>query len=192
MSRHDEALKVLLILRRRLLDRMATAIVERRESLLNGRSKTNSPLSSDQDLAEMTRSLSEIDHAISGLADVAENDSDSLDPFGDGIPVDSASVGLFARYLELVRGGRLEEASRELSKVFHMSLDRVTTATRFFARNLKADPRSAMNLAELSSAAQDESDSQAMRAMIKTFGFQAVESRMALEVLRSRLNETPV
>lgn len=192
MSRHDEALKVLLILRRRLLDRMATAVVERRETLLNGRSKTNSPLSSDQDLAEMIHSLSEMDHAISGLADVAENDAASLDDNDLDALVDPAAVGLFARYLELVRGARLEEASRELSQIFHMSLDRVTTATRFFSRSLKADPRTAANLAELSAAAMDESDSQAIRAMIKTFGFQAVESRMALTVLRTRLNGAPV
>lgn len=172
---------------------MATTVVERRESLLNGRSKTNSPLSSDQDLAEMTRSLSEINHAISGLADIAESEFNGQDdPYVDFVPLDSGAAGLFARYLELVRGNRLEEASRELSKLFHMSLDRVTTATRFFARTLKAEPRSAANLAELSTAALDESDSQAMRVMIKTFGFQAVESRMALQVLRSRLNSAAV
>jgi len=186
VSRHDEALKVLLILRRRLLDRMAAAVVERKDSLLNGRSKTNSPLSSDRDLAEMTRSLAEIDHAISGLADIAENEHEGAGY--DPTHIDPASLGLFARYLELVRASRLEEASRELSQVFHMSLDRVTTATRFFARSLKADPTAAENLLELSAAALDDSDSQAMRAMIKTFGFQAVESRMALEVLRTRLN----
>lgn len=169
---------------------MATAVVERRESLLNGRSKTNSPLSSDQDLAEMIRSLSEIDHAISGLADIADGNAD--DAFADHELVSPSSVGLFTRYLELVRGSQLEAASQELSKLFHMSLDRVTTATRFFARSLKADPRAAANLAELSAAAVDESDSAAMRAMIKTFGFQAVESRMALQVLRTRLNELPV
>lgn len=172
---------------------MATAVVERRDSLLNGRSKTNSPLSSDRDLAEMTRSLAEIDHAIAGLADIAENERDeSTGYYGDPAHIDASSVGLFARYLELVRATRLEEASRELSTLFHMSLDRVTTATRFFARCLKADPHCVANLAELSAAAMDESDSQAMRAMIKTFGFQAVESRMALQVLRTRLNSTPV
>lgn len=172
---------------------MATAVVERRDSLLNGRSKTNSPLSSDGDLAEMTRSLSEIDHAISGLADIAESEQNgSAGFYGDPEHVDVSSVGLFARYLELVRASRLEEAARELSTLFHMSFDRVTTATRFFARTLKAEPLAAANLAELWAAAMDDSDTQAMRAMIKTFGFQAVESRMALHILRTRLNSAPV
>lgn len=185
MNRHDEALQVLLILRRRLLDRMSTAIVDRKDSLLNGRSKTNSPLSSDQDLAEMIRSLSEIDHAISGLADVSRNGHDVAG--GEETVLDDQTHEVFGKYLDLVRDDRLEEASRELSQVFQMSRDRVITATRFFARCLKADPNCVRNLIDLADAVTGDSESEAMRIVIKTFGFQAVESRMAIAQLRTRL-----
>jgi len=185
LSRHDEALQVLLILRRRLLDRMSTTIVERKDSLLNGRSKTNAPLSSDQDLAEMIRSLSEIDHAISGLADISRNGHGVADLAE--VALDDQTNGIFGKYVELVRDDRLEEASRELSQVLQMSRDRVITATRFFARCLKADPACVRNLVDLSDAVAGDSDSEAMRIVIKTFGFQAVESRMAIDRLRSRI-----
>lgn len=169
---------------------MATTVVERKDALLNGRSKTNAPLSSDQDLADMIRSLSEIDHAISGLADLSRSGS------GNGAPeapeLDDQTHSIFGKYLALVRDGRLEEASRELSQVLLMSRDRVVTATRFFARCLKADPGFVRNLMALADAVSGDGQTEAMRIAIQTFGFQAVESRMAIEQLRSRLMPSAV
>ncbi|MBK8269173.1 MAG: hypothetical protein IPK83_13050 [Planctomycetes bacterium] len=116
MNRHDEALEVLLILRRRLLDRMARVIVENREKLLNGTSRTNNPLASSADIADMIRNLGEVDRAISGLADLVSGNGSAAGAVVEGNGNGRGECGVFSRFVELVRAARFEEASRNLQR----------------------------------------------------------------------------
>lgn len=186
VKRHDEALEVLLILRRRLLDRMARVIVENREKLLNGTSRTNNPLASNADLAEMIRNLAEIDRAVAGLADMGHARGDEAVATALDSKNGNGDYGIFSRFVELVRHTRLEEASQELSRTFQMALDRVTTATRFFSRTLKADETLPTQLARFSAAVTELSEADATKALMRLFGFQAVEARMAIQALLSK------
>lgn len=183
LNRHDEALEVMLILRRRLLDRMARVIVENRESLLNGKSRTNNPLTSNADLAEMIRNLGDIDRAIAGLADLSIPTGEYETPVAGNGRNGPGEYGIFSRFVDLVSKTRLEEASQELSKLLQMPLDRVTTATRFFARTLKADATLPERLAQFWTGLAELSEADATRGLMRIFGFQAVESRMALQAL---------
>lgn len=195
VNRQDEALEVLLILRRRLLDRMARVIVENREKLLNGTSRTNNPLVSQADLAEMIRNLGEIDRAISGLAEFATppNGEYAVPPVpASESQSDPAAFGIFTRFVELVRKSRLEEAAQELSRMLAMPLDRVTTATRFFSRTLKSDPTVPAQLGKFWLTVGEAGEADATRSLMRLFGFQAVESRMALQALLARVKAAAV
>ncbi|HWL92903.1 MAG TPA: hypothetical protein VNT79_05160 [Phycisphaerae bacterium] len=188
MKRHDEALEVLLILRRRLLDRMAGVIVANRESLLNGRSKTNNPLAADADLAEMIRNLGDIDRAIAGLADLSVGNGECAAPAPIAAVNPAEVCGIFGRFVELVQKTRLEEASQELSRMLQMPLDRATTATRFFARSMKTDATLPAQLGRFWSALGGMTTPEATRSIMRIFGFQAVEARMAMQTLMARIN----
>lgn len=197
MKRHEEALEILFILRRRLLDRLAEVVVSKRETLLNGHNHSDNPISSHSDLTEMIRNLSEIDHAIAGLADAVEDSVPPAPPKPDAqnntvttpAPVDLGATAngnhLFARYLKLLSSNRPEEASRELSRVLHVPLDRVNTASRYVARSLKADPTVADRVADLGYQITELDESEAMKQLMRVFGFQAVEARMAVQALQS-------
>lgn len=190
LDTHGAALEVLLILRRRLIDRLASTVVDQRASLLNGNSHTNDPLLYAPDVAQMLRRLSELDSAISGLN---QRSSMSRRAGGNGAKTGHAAapaaLGPFSRFVELVGLQRLEEASRELARVFQLPLDRVITATRFFARCFKADPKAAEALQPLVRHAADWPEPESIKLLIKTFGFQAIESRQALQALQNRGEE---
>ena len=188
MNRHDKALQVLLVVRRRLLDRMASVVVENQRALLNGQAPPNNPLAASADLVEIIKNLDKLDNAIAGLAGVSQDDlpSDAASP-ATAKPTTPQQDGIFGTYCRLVARNRLEQASRELSRILHMPLDRVITATRFFARTFKVNPSVADELAHLCEPGENWSEAQCLRALIKTFGFQSVESRMAIQALRARM-----
>jgi len=185
LNRHDEALQVLLVVRRRLLDRLASVVVERRSTLLNGGAPPNNPLAASADLVEIIKNLDKLENAIAGLAAVTEDD---LRPAAMPPPAplqrESRTENIFAPYCRFVSNNRLEQAARELSKVLHMPQDQMITATRFFTRAVKADPSLVRDLAKLCEPARNWTDSDCVRTLIKTFGFQAVESRRAMQTLR--------
>jgi len=197
VKRHEEALEILFILRRRLLDRLAEVVVSKRNTLLNGHNHSDNPISSHSDLTEMIRNLSEIDHAITGLADAVDESVAPTAPPTEATkqtvttpaPIDLGATAngnhLFARYLKLLGNNRPEEASRELSRVLHVPLDRVNTASRYVARSLKADPTVADRVADLGYQLGELDESEAMKQLMRVFGFQAVEARMAVQALQS-------
>ena len=185
MNHREDALQVLLIIRRRLLDRMASVIVKNRETLLNGHSRTNNPLADNADLSEISRSLGELDAAIDGLADW-HDELPSHNASKDTRPDPSIDnhAHVFDRFIYFVSASRLEEASRELARMMRMPLDGMITATRFFSRGLKADPELPDRLNKLCSRIVVGSEADCIRMLIQSFGFQAVESRQALLALR--------
>lgn len=195
MKQHEEALEILFILRRRLLDRLAEVVVAKRETLLNGQNHCDNTISSHSDLTEMIRNLKELDAAISGLADAVEElpaqARDRSQPAEEFVttptPVNLSAAAngthIFAGYVKLLNANRHEEASRELSRVLHMPLDRVNTASRFVSRTLKADPSLAQRIANLAHRLPDMDESEAMSSLMRVFGFQAVEARMAVQAL---------
>jgi hypothetical protein len=193
VERHDEALEVLLILRRRLLDRMAGVIVENREKLLNGTSRTNNPLASSADLAEMIRNLGEVDRAITGLAELGAGVGamTNAGSNGNGNVSPDSECGIFSRFVELVRSSRFEEASQELSKTLAMPLDRVITATRFFARTLKTDPMLPSKLGRFLANVGDMTQADAIKTIMRLFGFQAVEARISIQALLAKPKPAP-
>ncbi|MFQ5502486.1 MAG: hypothetical protein ACE5EQ_09330 [Phycisphaerae bacterium] len=175
-----------MIIRRRLLDRMASVIVKNRETLLNGHSRTNNPLAGNSDLAEISRSLSELDTAIAGLANLSDDLPDRDIPDQLVAPsVEPHQSHVFGQYIQLVSASRLEEASRELARMLRMPLDGMITATRFFSRGLKADPGLSERLNQMCSRIVEGSEAECVRMLIQIFGFQAIESRQALEALRT-------
>ncbi len=202
MDSNDEALQILLIVRRRLLGRMASAVVENRDALLNGSSRTNNPLAANTDLIEITKSLGELDNAIAGLAeldgedlplDVASPQSSAAQPSAATAQAscDAVENGIFSAFTKLVAEDKPEAASHELARVLHIPLDRVITATRFYARASKANPDLADGLRSLHTDIADIPEAEGVRRLIKTFGFQAVESRMALHTLLTRASQRP-
>ncbi len=198
LNRHDEALEVLLILRRRLLERLSKSIVQNRETLLNGASKTSNPLSTSGDLADMIRNLGDIDRAVLGLAELSASNGEYSVTSKDQESCPQ-EMGVFSRFVELIRKSRLEEASQELSRTLQIPLDRVITATRFFTRNLKTDPTLPRQLGALWSTVTEMSEAEASKTMMRLFGFQSVESRIAVHTLWARARaatgvspETPI
>lgn len=185
MSRNDEALQVLLVVRRRLLDRLASVVVERRGALLNGSTPPNNPLSASADLVEIIKNLDKLENAIAGLAAVTEDD---LRPATLPSPAppqrEVRPDNIFTPYCQLVSKNCLEQAARELSRVLHMSQDQMITATRFFARAVKADPSLIRDLSRLCDPARSWTEADCVRTLIKTFGFQAIESRTAMQSLK--------
>ncbi len=187
MNNHEAALEVLLILRGRLLDRLATTVCDQRASLLNGSSHTHDPLLYAPDVAQMLRRLSELDAAIGGLTDR----NGSARPAGangaarTAVKPDAENT-VFSPFIELVTAGRLEEASQELARVLQLPLDRVITATRFFARMLKTNPGAAEALHPLARDVATRAENESVRMLIQTFGFQSIESRLALRALQTR------
>lgn len=170
---------------------MARVIVENREKLLNGTSRTNNPLASSADIADMIRNLGEVDRAISGLADLGAGNGSAAVAVVEGNGNGRGECGVFSRFVELVRAARFEEASQELAKTLAVPLDRVITATRFFARSLKTDPSLPMQLNQFQLVVGDMTQAEATRAMMRLFGFQAVESRMAIQTLLSKSKPAP-
>lgn len=163
---------------------MSAVIVENRNTLLNGTSKTSNPFSSNSDLSDMIRNLGDIDRAIAGLADLSSPAVDAA--VNNAMTAAGEDFGIFTRFVDLVRNTRLEEASQELSRMLQVPLDRVITATRFFARTLKTDTTLPRQLGDLWEKIAEMSETDAIRTIMKLFGFQAVESKMAIQSLWAR------
>lgn len=192
MTKHDEALEVLRTARRRLLARLAEAVIGSKDALLDEGGDGHDPLTCNHDLDKMTAGLIRLDAAITGLQRLAAGHDDQQATHSQPSESrrQSQRSNIFDRYVELVAHQRLEEASRELTRILQMPLDQMITATRFFARALRVDPTIAGRLSELPARCGNASGSQCMGLLVKTFGFQAVESRMAIQALQERMRQT--
>jgi len=183
---HAEAVGVLTAVRRRLVNRLALAVVLNKQQLLGRATLLDSPLTCDPRLAELAAGLCQIDQTLAALKTPPAEAMEPIDrEQAEKRVSDGQSDQTFDRFSSLVNENRLEEASRELSRIFQMPHDRACTATQFFARTAQHKPVSASGLAALQEQIASGSTADSMRILMRTFGFQAVESRMAMEALRS-------
>lgn len=187
MSTHAEAIDILNTVRRTLTDRLADAIVRNKRHLLDGANVEGNPFSQHRGLNEMIVGLGHLDTAVAALRAFSGECAPPEQP------ADRSAPGLgqpprgdfdFRRFTELVVVGRLEEAARELALIFQMPHDRMITATRFYDRAVRADPTIARYLENLPARLQNASSAQCMSLLVKTFGFQAVETRNAVQALQ--------
>jgi hypothetical protein len=188
VSKHQEALNVLITVRRRVLDRLAETVTGNKPDLLRAAEADSGPFTALPDLQKQTDALYRLDSAITALRRLVRrtNSSASSPPTdNEGEHRDRPADTTFSRFIELACGKRLEEASRELARVFRMPLDRMITATRFFARSSQVNPDLVDQLADLPWRLKKASSAQAMSLLVRTFGFQAVETRMAVQALRA-------
>lgn len=180
-----EALEVLKVARRLLLGRLAEAVVANRSRVLSEAAEGRAPLACDFDLKEMTSGLARLESVIAGLQELTGEA-----PGPSGTVEKRAPARLFDGFISLVAEGRLEEASRALSTVFQMALERAITATKFFSRVVRSDPAIVDRLRALPEQVRTGTDSQCMRVLVATFGFQAVESQLAIQALALRGRST--
>ncbi|MBN2561577.1 MAG: hypothetical protein JXQ75_11665 [Phycisphaerae bacterium] len=186
MTKHSQAVQVLLTMRRRLLDRLADAVTKNADALLHQSTDSHHRLACHHEIEEMATCLGSLDAGIMGLRDVSEGGNGPASrPGGTGETGHThRNDRTFARFVQLVKDDRPEEAAQELVRILRMPLSRLTTATRFFSRALRADPTLALSLSQLPERIENASSAQCMSLLVKTFGFQAVESRMAVQALR--------
>ena len=188
MTTHTEALEVLNSVRRSLADRLADAVVRNRRHLLDGANVEGNPFSQHRGLDEMIVGLGRLDTAIAALRTFTGHgpgNAESQFRHAQGFDRPSLGGGLFCRFTGLVAVGRLEEAARELVNIFRMPHDGMTTATRFFDRAVRADPTIAQQLEDLPASLENASSAQCMSLLVKTFGFQAVETRAAVAAIKA-------
>lgn len=97
-----------------------------------------------------------------------------------------ASDRTFEQIREYVLAERFEDASRRLSNLFRMPVDRAFTATRFFGRALQQDATIPEQLNQMYEEIETTPASQVMKTLVHAFGLQAVESGAAMTALRDR------
>jgi len=190
-DKHQRALAILQALRRQVVERMADLLIRNEDNLLRKATESTNPLGRHYDLEDMTTTLARLNAGIEAVIQATDRDrardaaATRTGPVhGHGDAASRGGTSVLERYGLLVAEGRLEEAARELAVVLQLPLDRVTTATRFYSRAVRADPSIAEQLASLPHQARTASEAQCMSLLVRTFGFQAVESRMAIEALR--------
>lgn len=189
MSKHHEALNVLITVRRRVLDRLAETVTGNKSDFLRASAGGAGLFTGLPELHQLTDALWRLDIAVAALRRLVRKANGA---FPAPVPNDDDDAGgsrrakadpTFAWFIELVGEQRLEEASRELLRILRMPLDRVMTATRFFARASRVNPDLVPALAGLPRRLRSASSAQAMSLLVRTFGFQAVETRMAVQAL---------
>jgi hypothetical protein len=175
-------LQVLGSLRGKLAERLTDLVLANREVLATAGESEPRPLACCPTLEETAASLCRVDAAVTSLERAFGIAGGGA--CGSRTPQGALDRdGTFDLFITLVKQDRLEEASRELGRVLRMQHDRMTTATRFFSRALKADPSLERRLVTLRRQLATSSSGQVMSHLVKIFGFQAVESRTAIQVL---------
>ncbi len=186
MAKHHEALDILTKVRRRLLNRIADAVASNKSTLLRDRhgGDGDDPFAGVAHLSGLTDSLHQLNAAIDGLGGMtATGGPDSHSRHGLDGGAHARRIGMFDRFVDLVRRDQLREAAHELGRIFKMPLDRIITATEFFARAVRAHPQTAYDLPELCGKVGKSAPEQCVRLLVTTFGFQAVESMAAIRRL---------
>jgi hypothetical protein len=187
VANHSEALDILIRVRRSLTSQLADAIVREKRVLLENANSVGNPFSRNHALEEMISRLGRLNAAIfalkaaGGAVTAARTEAR---PTAAGTQIPPTRDAVFARFIALVAEGHLEEATQELARVLRMPHDRMTTATRFFDRAVRSDPSIAAQLIDLPAHLENASSAQCMSLLVKTFGFQAVETRLAVAALR--------
>jgi len=186
-DQQSRAMDILSALRRRLVERATRAVLDRENALLKQVDRAQSPLKFGREIGVAVASLNRVDRVIAALGGPQAADGKLAEaPTTPRASVEEAAKRTFDHFASLVSAVKIEEAARELSRIFQMPLERAGTATRFFARAIRARPELAESLANLHRLLADQPASLGLRQLMMIFGFQAVESQMAMKALRTR------
>jgi len=193
---HAEAMRTLLTIRRRLADQFAREIVRQSTALTSSTLASDDPIGSVPELKSLCMGLNRIHNAIANLRMAGGNTSNRSGSAARRTPQEAAlgSAPATAHSAEraldqirrLVDAERYEEASRVLSRLFHMPVDRAFTATRFFARASQGDPGVFKHVLTVCRDIETVPSQQVMRTFVRAFGLQAVECGTAMVALRER------
>lgn len=191
---YAEAMRTLMLIRRRLADQFAKEIVRHSTALTSSTMASDDPIGSVPELKSLCLGMNRIQNAIANLrmagtarstqrTPVTQNNTTSSTPSMQ--QPHSAQRG-FDQVRSLVSNERYEEASRILSRLMHMPIDRAFTATRFFARALQNEARIFDQLMRMCDEIESTPPQQVMRTLVHAFGMQAVECGTAMTALRER------
>lgn len=193
---HSEAMRTLLTVRRRLADQFAREIVRHSTALTSSVMASDDPISSIPDLKSLCLGLNRIHNAIANLrlAGGSTSSRASMDARRAAANASSNGAARHAQSAEravdqikrYVETEQYEEASRVLSRLLHMPVDRAFTATRFFARALQSDAGVFEQVTRLCGEIETAPAQQVMRTLVHAFGLQAVECGTAMMALRER------
>jgi len=188
-----EAMRTLLVIRRRLADQFAKEIVRHSTALTSSTLASDDPIGSVPELKSLCLGMNRIQNAIANLrmAGSARSPRRATSPSASAASSDTqthahSAERVFDQVRGLVNQDRYEEASRVLSRLLHMPVDRAFTATRFFARALQNDSCVFDQIMRLSRDIETMPPQQVMRTFVHAFGMQAVESGTAMTALRER------
>lgn len=184
MSNHEQALRILGAARRRLARRLAECVIASEVRILRASKAGHDPMAAGEDLDRLTAGLERINHAIAGLRATAGR-SRAAETADESPRTVSNNNHVFAEFFGLVRGERLEEAARELSRLVQLPGDSAFTATRFFARTVKTNPAVISRVETLCGRIETTPEATCMDTLVAAFGLQAVESLNAVKALRN-------
>lgn len=189
-----EAMRTLLVIRRRLADQFAKEIVRHSTALTSSTLASDDPIGSVPELKSLCLGMNRIQNAIANLRmsgsarsprAASSLQADMASPKTSTSSAHSAER-VFDQVRRLVSNEQYEEASRVLSRLLHMPVDRAFTATRFFARAIQNDAGIFEQVVRLCREIETTPPQQVMRTFVHAFGMQAVESGAAMTALRER------
>ena len=191
---YSEAMRTLLVIRRRLADQFAKEIVRHSTSLTSSTMASDDPIGSVPELKSLCLGMNRIQNAIANLRMAGGARSPRTTTVTQNASTSTKTAATHTHSAErafdlvrtLVNNEQYEEASRVLSRLLHMPVDRAFTATRFFARALQSDAGIFDQVMRLCNEIESTPAQQVMRTFVHAFGMQAVECSTAMMALRER------
>lgn len=183
----EQAIEILTAAQHRFADHLIDAVLAEKDDLLSCVPQGSPPALWVGESAHIAAALVRVHQTLAALRACPSDATDA--PGATGVCQErshDAADRTFELFASLVAEVRMEEASRELSRVLQMPLDRAGTAARFFARAARANPGAIRELGTLCRRLEAMSTAERTRLLMMSFGFQAVEARMALQVLSCR------
>lgn len=178
---YERALQILRTVRKRLADRFVEDVLRNEPALLDPNNRSVVPFACDAELERAAASFAQLDAYIEGLAKLLR----AAGPAVAALPPTEDHT--YDRFVDLAKEGRLNEAAHVLAAIMPMPMDRVLTATRFFARHqLKEEAAVRTRLAQIRPAIAGKEFSKALQVLMQVFGFQAVEAQIAIRALLAR------
>lgn len=191
---YAEAMRTLMLIRRRLADQFAKEIVRHSTALTSSTLASDDPIGSVPELKSLCLGMNRIQNAIANLRmagaarSTQRTQAEQKRTTSSTTPTHQphSAQRAFDQVRSLVSNERYEEASRILSRLMHMPVDRAFTATRFFARALQSEAGIFDQLMRLCDEIESTPPQQVMRTLVHAFGMQAVECGTAMMALRER------
>lgn len=191
---YAEAMRTLLVIRRRLADQFAKEVVRHSTSLTSSTMASDDPIGSVPELKSLCLGMNRIQNAIANLRMAGGTRAPRPEAVSSNAPASPqaspshthSAERVFDQVRSLVSNEQYEEASRVLSRLLRMPIDRAFTATRFFARALQSDAKIFNQIRCVCDEIETLPPQQIMRTFVHAFGMQAVECGAAMTALRER------